>query len=79
MVADWAKVAWERSSSTARRSPRDEIERTQPNIFSADETADVGVDEATPVTEDYKEGDNEFTGKIKKVVVEQKVEEPKAK
>jgi arylsulfatase A-like enzyme len=48
------------------------IERTQPNIFSADETADVGVDEATPVTEDYKEGDNAFTGKIAKVTVELK-------
>jgi len=48
------------------------IERTQPNIFSADETADVGVDEATPVTEDYKEGDNSFTGKIQKVTVELK-------
>jgi arylsulfatase len=32
----------------------------------------VGVDDATPVTEDYKEGDNKFTGKIKKVVVELK-------
>lgn len=48
------------------------IDRTQGFIFSADETADVGVDEATPVTEDYKEGDNAFTGKIKKVVVELK-------
>jgi arylsulfatase len=48
------------------------IERTQPNIFSADETADVGEDEATPVTEDYKEGDNAFTGKIDKVTVELK-------
>ena len=46
------------------------IDRTQGGIFSADETADVGVDEATPVTEDYKEGDNAFTGKILKVVVE---------
>jgi arylsulfatase len=41
-------------------------------MFSADETADVGADESTPVTEDYKEGDNAFTGKIKKVVVEMK-------
>jgi arylsulfatase len=32
----------------------------------------VGVDEATPVTEDYKEGDNAFTGKINKVTVELK-------
>lgn len=46
------------------------IERTQGGFFSADETADVGVDEATPVTEEYKEGDNAFTGKILKVVVE---------
>jgi hypothetical protein len=48
------------------------IDRTQPMMFSADETADVGIDEATPVTEDYKEGDNKFTGKIEKVTVEVK-------
>jgi arylsulfatase A-like enzyme len=46
------------------------IGKTTPFIFSADETADVGMDEATPVTEDYAEGDNEFTGKIEKVTVE---------
>ncbi len=46
------------------------IEKTTPFLFSADETADVGVDEATPVTEDYKERDNEFTGKIEKVTIE---------
>jgi arylsulfatase len=48
------------------------IEHTQPGIFSADETADVGVDEATPVTEDYKAWDNAFTGKIVKIVVDVK-------
>jgi arylsulfatase len=46
------------------------IERTQPMIFSADETAGVGVDDATPVTNDYKERDNTFTGKIHKVTIE---------
>ena len=46
------------------------IEKTTPFIFSADETADVGVDDATPVTEDYKERHNEFTGKIETVTVE---------
>ena len=46
------------------------IERTQGFIFSADETADVGLDGATPVSTDYKEGDNSFTGKILKVVVD---------
>src|SRR5262249_6055293 len=29
------------------------VEHTNAMMFSADETADVGVDEATPVTEDY--------------------------
>ena len=38
-------------------------------IFSADETADVGEDDATPVTEDYKAYDNKFTGKILKVTI----------
>lgn len=46
------------------------IERTQAFIFSADEGADVGQDGETPVTSDYKEGDNTFTGLIRKVVVE---------
>ena len=48
------------------------IERTQAMIFSADETAGVGKDDATPVTADYQERDNAFTGKIHKVVVEVK-------
>ncbi|MHC4249658.1 MAG: arylsulfatase, partial [Planctomycetota bacterium] len=46
------------------------IAKTTPFVFSADETADVGVDDATPVTEAYKERDNEFTGKITKVTIE---------
>jgi arylsulfatase A-like enzyme len=48
------------------------IERTQCCFFSADEGADVGVDEATPVTEDYKEGNNKFTGKINSVTIDLK-------
>lgn len=46
------------------------IEKTVPNLFSADETANVGVDEETPVTDDYKENDNRFTGHIAKVTIE---------
>jgi hypothetical protein len=46
------------------------IEHTQGFVFSADETADVGLDGATPVSTDYKEGENTFTGKILKVVVD---------
>ncbi len=48
------------------------IDRTQGMIFSADEGAGVGLDDATPVTNDYKEHDNSFTGKIVKVTVDVK-------
>jgi arylsulfatase A-like enzyme len=48
------------------------IEHTQCCFFSADEGTDVGVDEGTPVTEDYKEGNNKFTGKINSVTIDLK-------
>ena len=47
------------------------VEKTQPNIFSADETADVGIDNQTPVAEGIGVGaDTRFTGKINKVTLE---------
>jgi arylsulfatase len=47
------------------------IERTQPMIFSADETADVGIDLATPVVEAIgAEARSRFTGRIPKVTIE---------
>jgi arylsulfatase len=47
------------------------IERTQPMIFSADETADVGIDLATPVVETIgSEAASRFTGHIPSVTVE---------
>jgi arylsulfatase len=48
------------------------IDRTQPGIFSVDDAADVGMDEGTPVIEDYQPRDTRFTGTIKKVVIEVK-------
>jgi arylsulfatase len=47
------------------------IDRTQCCAFSADEGADVGADEGTPVTEAYKVP-FKFTGKIGKVTIELK-------
>ena len=47
------------------------IEQTQCCAFSADEGADVGADEGTPVTEAYKVP-FKFTGKIAKVTIELK-------
>ena len=46
------------------------IEHTQAMIFSADETADVGMDNATPVVEDYGLYRGVFNGKVLKVTVE---------
>jgi arylsulfatase A-like enzyme len=40
-------------------------EATQPMIFSADETTDVGTDGGTPVSDDYGPKDSRFTGRIK--------------
>ena len=48
------------------------IEHTQCCVYSADEGADVGMDEGTPVTEDYGGRDNRFTGKIHRVTIELK-------
>jgi arylsulfatase len=46
------------------------IERTQAMVFSADETADVGIDLATPVVEAIgSEAKSRFTGSIPKVTV----------
>ncbi len=58
----------DKSVATAR------IEKTQPLIFSADETADVGLDNQTPVALGIGYGPEEtkFTGSISKVVVELK-------
>jgi arylsulfatase len=46
---------------------------TQPGIFSADETADVGIDLGTPVVEAIgSEGKSRFTGRIPKVTIDVK-------
>jgi arylsulfatase len=46
------------------------IPKTEAFMFSGDEGADVGLDGETPVSNDYKQGDNAFKGKIIKVTVE---------
>lgn len=52
------------------------IEKTQPMLYSADETADVGLDNQTPVAEDIGIGREEtrFTGKIHKITVKVKAD-----
>jgi len=46
-----------------------DIPKTMPFVYSADEGVDVGCDNETPVTEDYRQGENAFTGKIEKITV----------
>jgi arylsulfatase len=55
------------------------IERTQPALFSVDDTADVGIDLATPVVESVGSGKkSRFTGRIPKLVIEVRDVNPKA-
>jgi arylsulfatase len=47
------------------------IENTQAGIFSADETADVGIDLGTPVVESIgSEAASKFNGHVKKITIE---------
>ena len=48
------------------------VERTNANIFSAADAADVGVDEGTNVSAAYLQHGNKFTGRIEKVRVDVK-------
>ncbi len=64
------KAATATLSVNGQKVAEGRITNTNANLFSADEGADVGVDEGTPVTEDYKERHNRFTGKIVKVTID---------
>ncbi|HXV32940.1 MAG TPA: arylsulfatase [Gaiellaceae bacterium] len=46
------------------------VEHTQPLVFSADETADVGNETGTTVSDDYDAGSSRFTGKIRWVQID---------
>ena len=45
------------------------VTRTMP-FFLSEEGADVGMDNETPVTDEYRQGDNRFTGRVVKVTVD---------
>ena len=46
------------------------VEATQPMIFSADETTDIGADSATPVSDDYDSETSTFTGRVRWVQID---------
>jgi arylsulfatase len=46
------------------------IERTEPLVFSADETCDVGFQAGSPTTDDYGERGTKFTGDVNWVEID---------
>lgn len=46
------------------------VDNTQPMLFSADETTDIGNDTATSVTDDFGPGETDFNGKISWVQID---------
>jgi arylsulfatase len=57
-------------SINGKQAGSGKIKRTQANAWSADETANVGIDRETQVSTDFKDEDaSRFTGKIDKVTI----------
>ena len=46
------------------------MDATQPMIFSADETTDLGGDSATPVSDDYDTHTSTFRGRVRSVQID---------
>jgi hypothetical protein len=46
------------------------VDQTEPCIFSADETCDIGSEAGSPVSEDYGPLGNEFTGEVNWVQID---------
>ncbi len=65
-----ARAAPPRISINGKKVGSGRVEHTNANIFSADDAADVGVDEGTNVSSAYPQHGNKFTGKIEKVKVD---------
>nr|WP_300048238.1 arylsulfatase [uncultured Nocardioides sp.] len=49
---------------------RGRVQMTQPMVFSADETTDIGYESGTTVTSDYTQASSRFTGKISWVQID---------
>jgi arylsulfatase A-like enzyme len=51
------------------------VDATQPMVFSADETTDVGSDTATPVSDDYGPKTSAFSGRVRWVQIDLDVDD----
>ena len=63
------RAATSRSTTTVARVGSGRVEQTQPMVFSADETTDIGDDYGTPVSADYL-GASRFNGRIDVVQID---------
>lgn len=63
-------------SVDGERQAEGRVEQTIPYYFSFDETLDVGVDLGTPVSDDYPEIDNGFSGTVHTVRIDLGGEDP---
>ena len=64
------RAATSRCTTTAPRPASGRVGATQPMIFSADETTDVGYESGTAVSPDYTPQSSRFTGKINWVQID---------
>lgn len=46
------------------------MKQTEPFVFTADETCDIGVEAGSPVSEDYGSRGNAFTGEVNWVEID---------
>jgi arylsulfatase len=46
------------------------VDMTEPMAFSGDETTDLGIDSATPVSDDYGSRDSKFNGRVRWVQID---------
>jgi hypothetical protein len=63
-AADWPRAETSPCTTTAAPWARAGSGATQPMVFSADETTDVGYESGTTVSPDYDAHDSRFNGKL---------------
>ena len=67
---DWAKAGRSRCTSTGHRSAKAASRARCRWSFSADETADIGSDTASPVSDDYTSATSHFSGTVNWVQID---------
>jgi arylsulfatase len=53
-----------------QKSGEGRVDRTEPMVFSGDETCDIGYEAGSPVTPDYPKGGTKFSGEVNWVQID---------